>query len=468
MEVSTMSRLRLLLIVILFAPLMAAARAPAADAKPNIVFVISDDQRWDCLGAAGNPNIVTPAQDRLAKQGTYYRQATIHVPQCSPSRATLLTGLAPHQHGWFSNQAAESSRTDPAKLKNLPMLPKLLHDAGYRTILIGKWHLIPEPWDCGFTDVRVWLPGGGGPYENAGLAHGNSRQRTKTPGFTNQIFGDDAVTFLRSDDAAKQPFFLWLALTAPHMPIQPNPADIQKLYADKTKQQLMPPNFPHDRDAGDWKHYYEACSMADRQLENVLNTLDEKGLAKNTMVIFLGDNGFMMGGRDVPQFKKNKPYMGKVFPYEDSVRVPMIVRMPEGGPNRGTNDEPVSSIDLPPTILQAAGVTPPKDMPGHDLFDPQYKPAEAFCEFADNESDKFGEIAYRLVRTPKYKLIVYESRPEEMYDVAKDPQEQKSLANDPAAAEVKADLRKRLDEWMRKTKDPALEWKKPAEQAKAP
>src|SRR3954451_19669301 len=127
-----MKCLRLLLLVVALAPSLIASAARAADAKPNIVFVISDDQRWDCLGASGNPNIVTPAQDRLAKEGTYFRQATIHVPQCSPSRATLLTGLAPHQHGWFSNQAAESARTDPAKLKNLPMLPKLLHEAGYR------------------------------------------------------------------------------------------------------------------------------------------------------------------------------------------------------------------------------------------------------------------------------------------------------------------------------------------------
>jgi len=124
-----MLRFRLLLIVALLAPLStAAARASAADAKPNIVFVISDDQRWDCLGAAGNPNIVTPAQDRLAKEGTYYRQATIHVPQCSPSRATLLTGLAPHQHPAFRSRS---------RLSRLRALPASGRRRGRRRVQLG-------------------------------------------------------------------------------------------------------------------------------------------------------------------------------------------------------------------------------------------------------------------------------------------------------------------------------------------
>src|SRR5215207_2966730 len=149
--------------VYLFAP---AARGAEPSTRPNIVLVISDDQRWDAMGVAGNPNIHTPNMDRLAKDGTYYRQATIHVPQCSPSRATMLTGLAPHQHGWFSNQAAESQRADTKTFTSMPMLPGHLKDAGYRTVLVGKWHLQPNPWEVGFSDVRTWLPAGMSPYED--------------------------------------------------------------------------------------------------------------------------------------------------------------------------------------------------------------------------------------------------------------------------------------------------------------
>src|SRR5205823_8704638 len=134
-------------------------------------------------------------------------------------------------------------RTDVTTFTSMPMLPDLLSKSGYRTVFIGKWHLTPEPWECGFTDVRTWLPGGGGPYEDAGLAHHNSRTHPVQKGFTNQIFGDDAVAFLNSADAKSEPFFLWLALTAPHMPIKPNPPDIEKLYAGKTAADLVPPTF---------------------------------------------------------------------------------------------------------------------------------------------------------------------------------------------------------------------------------
>jgi arylsulfatase A-like enzyme len=199
--------------------------------------------------------------------------------------------------------------------------------------------------------------------------------------------------------------------------------------------------------------------MADRQLGNVLDALDRTKLADNTLVLFLGDNGFMMGGRDVPQFKRDKPYMGKVFPYEDSIRVPMILRG-AGFMGGNASDAPVSSLDLPPTILKAAGVDVPGEWSGRDLHDTSGI-VESFCEFADNESDKFGDIAYRLVRTPTHKLIIYENqnRPDEMYDVRADPLEQKNLAADASVKQVRDDLLARLRQWMRRTNDPALKWR---------
>ena len=200
--------------------------------------------------------------------------------------------------------------------------------------------------------------------------------------------------------------------------------------------------------------------MADRQLGNVLDALNQHDFMLNTLIVFLGDNGFMMGGRDMPQFKRNKPFMGKVFPYEDSVRVPLTLAGPHfaGG---GPSDAPVSSLDLPSTILRAAGVPVPPTWSGHDLGDDS-KIDESFCEFADNESDKFGDIAYRLVRTRTHKLIVYQSkaRADELYDIANDSRETKNLASDPAAKPVYEDLLSRLHAWMRRTDDPALKWRR--------
>lgn len=436
---------------------LASVRAAEAPTKPNFVFIISDDQRWDCLGAAGNKAIRTPVQDKLATDGVYFRQATIHIPQCSPTRCMLLTGLPPHQNGWYSNQYQRPDVDKPDGFKGLATLPGLLQEAGYRTVLTGKWHPRPEPWNCGFSDVRTWMPGGGGPYSKPRLAHGNNRELMPHQGFTQEIFASDAIAFLKSEAATEKPFFLWLAFTAPHAPHQPNPENIERLYAGKTAADLLPSTFPKRESKAPWKIYYEAISYLDEQVGRVLQTLDERKLSTNTVVVFLSDNGYMMGDRG---------WSGKVIPYEGSVRVPMMIRAP-GAQAKGASDAPVSSLDLPPTFLRLAGVTPPKEWPGRDLTPllqgaKEHGITEAVCEWADNKSKEFGDLGYRLVRTPAHKLIVWEKpgKPDELYDLKADPHETKSLIEDAGVASVRADLRKRLQTWMDRTNDPAREWKK--------
>lgn len=434
---------------------MAAADVPA---RPNFVFIISDDQRWDTLGAAGNRAIRTPVLDKLAVEGVWFRQATIHVPQCSPTRCNLLTGLPPHQNGWYSNQYQRADVVHPDGLKNVPTLPGLLQQAGYRTVLVGKWHLRPEPWNCGFSDVRIWMPGGGGPYTKPRLAQGESRELRPYQGFTQQIFADDAIAFLKSAAATEQPFFLWLAFTAPHSPFAPNPESIERLYARQTAAELLPPGFPQDVTQGPWKIYYEAISFLDEQVGRLLHTLQERQLADRTVVVFLSDNGFMMHDRG---------WNGKVVPYEGSVRVPLLMRVPGLTKLRGAHDAPVSSHDLPPTFLRLAGVTPPVTWSGRDLT-PLLRGAanhgitEAICEWADNQSKEFGALSYRLVRTPTHKLIVWEKadKPDELYDLVADARESHNRINDQAHARVRDELRQRLRVWMEKTDDPARQWKK--------
>lgn len=442
-------------------PITGTSNAQSAEkpSVPNILFIVTDDQRWDALGAAGNKAIRTPVLDKLAAEGAWFRQATIHVPQCSPTRATLLTGLPPHQHRWYSNQHQHADVMNPDGFKGLPTLPGLLQKAGYRTMFIGKWHPQPDPWNCGFSDIGIWLPGGGGAYVDPRLAKGKSRDLNVVKGYTQEIFANDAITFLQSPQATEKPFFLWLAFTAPHGPHKPNPPRIEKLYEGKEDDDLRPPGFPKDA-AGKspWRSYYEATSHLDEQVGKVLDALAAQKLASSTIVVVLGDNGYMMGERG---------WDGKVVPYESSVRVPLIVRAPGSATVKGPNDAPVSSLDLPPTLLKLAGVDAPKEWPGRDLT-PLLKGAkdsgitEAVCEWADNQSKQFGDLGYRLVRTPTHKLIVWEKagKPDELYDLAADPHETKNLIDAADTAKVRDDLRARLHAWMEKTKDPARQWKK--------
>lgn len=438
------------MLVLLYAAL-AHGGARAAQTPPNILFIISDDHRWDGLGAAGNPRVITPHLDRLAQDGVYFRQATMHVPQCSPGRAQLLTGLPPHQNGWYSNQYQRPGADGPDAFARFPLLPALLQQAGYQTVFTGKWHLAPEPWNTGFADVRTWLPGGGGPYRNLPLAYGRSRELKPGEGYTQQRFADSAIEFLQSGEAGRRPFFLWLAFTAPHGPTQPNPEHIQKLYAGKTRDALLPPGFHGEPIANSWQHYYEAISFLDEQVGRLLDTLKERQLDRNTIVVFLGDNGFMMGERG---------WNGKVLPYEGSLRVPLIVRAPGLAKLRGASDAAASSLDLPPTFLRWAGVEPPAAWPGRDLT-PALKDKRpraldaAISEFADNRSEQFGQYAYRLIRTPAHKLILWErsDKKDELYDLGADPHETRNLAGDPAFARTERELRARLETWMDRTGD---------------
>lgn len=428
----------------------AAFPAPAAAQPPNIVFIISDDHRWDGLGAAGNPNVLTPNLDRLAKDGVHFLQATMHVPQCSPGRAQLLTGLPPHRTGWYSNQhrSPEVDRKDG--FGRFRLLPSLLRDAGYRTVFTGKWHLTPEPWDSGFAEVLTWLPGGGGAYHNLPLARGRSRKLIPGEGYTQQRFADDAVGFLKSEEAVRQPFFMWVAFTAPHAPFGPNPPHIEQLYAGKSRDDLLPPGFRGDTSETSWNRYYESITFLDEQVGRLLHTLEERRLDRNTIVVFLGDNGFMMGDRG---------WNGKVLPYEGSVRVPLIVRAPGLAKVSGRTDAAASSLDLPPTFLRWAGLKPPADWPGRDLTPALQRRSHgltyAVSEFADNQSEQFGQYAYRLIRTPAHKLILWEraNKKDELYDLVQDPRETRNLAGTAALARTERDLRAKLAAWLKQTGD---------------
>ncbi|MGZ8510241.1 MAG: sulfatase-like hydrolase/transferase [Chitinophagaceae bacterium] len=434
---------------------------------PNIVFIVSDDHRWDALGVAGNAKIKTPVLDKLAREGVYFRQATTNISVCAPSRATLLTGLPTHQHGYFSNN---SMRADMqwADSFSVPTMPGLLQQAGYRTILVGKWHLATQPWLTGFSEVRTWLPQAASSYLDAPLAKGNSRKTEIIKGFTNGIFADDAIAFLENAGAKEKPFFLWLSATIPHGPLQPNPPHIRQLYQGKTNADLIPPAFPGGTKANSkldttqlgsfrFVNYYEAVSYLDELVGQVLETLKKQGLAKNTIVVFIGDNGFMSGSRGIN---------GKVVPWEESVRVPVIIYAPMFATVKGVNDIPVSSLDLPVTLLKMAGVSVPKNWMGRDVTPVLKGIKKHNIDYAVNEwvdtVYQYRNLAQRSIRTPHYKLIRWhrQDMPDEMYDLIADPHETTNIITLSMMRSVREKLSSQLNTWMTRTNDSARFWGK--------
>lgn len=452
--------------VLLLALGVAGAPSAAAAPPPNIVLITSDDHRWDALGAAGNAAVHTPHLDRLAREGVYFRQATVNVSQCLPIRATLLTGLAAHTHGAYAHQHQEPEAARPDAFSDRPTVPSLLREAGYRTVLVGKWHLASDPWRVGFGETRVWLTTGGGTFVDPVLSFGESRERKTVQGFTQEIFADSAIGFLEGETAGDRPFLLWLAFTAPHAPFGPNPGRIEALYEDPSDAELPPRGFPSGIPTNDWRRYYEAVSHLDEQVGRVRSALERSGLADSTVLLFLGDNGFMMGEKGVGA----SGAAGKVVPYESSIRVPLILRVPGIQGFTGRSELLVSALDLPPTIAALAGVEPPPSWPGRNLL-PALRSREvpgfddAFCEWADDRSERFGHLAHRLVRTRRHKLIVWKdpTRRNEIYDLAGDPREEENLSGRPGMEELEADLLRRLRVWLERTDDPARRWPKLAE-----
>jgi N-acetylglucosamine-6-sulfatase len=191
--------------------------------------------------------------------------------------------------------------------------------------------------------------------------------------------------------------------------------------------------------------------------------LERGGLAGSTVLVFLGDNGFMMGEKGIGGFGAS----GKVVPYESSIRVPMVVRAPEIQAFSGPSQLLVSALDLPPTIAGLAGIEAPPSWPGRNLL-PALRSREtpgfedAFSEWADDRNESYGHLAHRLVRTRDHKLIVWQdpARPNELYELARDPREEENLSGRPEVAEVEADLMRRLRAWLERTADPARGWPK--------
>lgn len=449
-------------------PAVAQSDATSASSQPNIIFLISDDHRYDCIGIAGNPHVKTPNLDRMAHEGQWYKDFTIQIPTCSASRAAILTGLPPYANGWYSNEFQRKDVIDAHGLDQYNLLPKQMVANGYHTALTGKWHITPDPWLCGFQTIHHWMLGGAGPYKDPRLAYGDSRTSAIVEGFTQTIFANEAIEEIQKRDSGQttQPLFLWCAFTAPHGPFGPNPEPFESMYDGKSDQELAPPTFyddpsktKHGRQT--WEHYYEAIAALDHEVGRILDTIRDSSIADNTVVVFMGDNGFMMGRRDMH---------GKYVPYEDSLRVPMIAWGPGVlGTENTTVTAAVNSLDLPPTFVQLANGTQPSDWTGKSFVNVMndgqvHEFTSAQSAYPDHDSLIEHVKAYRVIRTPDHKLILW--HPEtglkpELYDLKADPAENNNLFDEMNPDEAQKRLKKLIEDYRAKTGDDQWDMKGP-------
>jgi arylsulfatase A-like enzyme len=357
----------------------------------------------------------------------------------------MLSGLETYQSGLLSNGAT-------AFREGLgPTAVEQLRRSGYETALIGKWHIRPEPDTCGFAKAPLWLRGGGSVYRNPALRRGFGGANETVTGHITDLFTEAAIDYL---GAARQPFLLWLTYNAPHTPWYAD-AKYRAPYEGKPPRSLAPPYHPAGGRDFDWVTYYSVITHLDEAVGRVAGALEKTGLWENTVLFFVGDNGFMCGTRD---------WNGKVVPWEESVRVPFFAA---GGPvARGVQcADPVASIDVTATWLDLAGVKPAYPLAGRSLR--RYLATgkgdidEGFSVWADGRVEALAVRQavepYRLVRTRTHKYILWESKKEALFEL-KDHAEANNLGVDARHRRTLDELKQRLAARMKATGDPARAW----------
>jgi arylsulfatase len=439
--------------------------------KRNVVFILSDQLRADCVACYGNPIIKTPHIDALAAGGTRFANAFSQHPQCVPSRAAILTGRYPHVNGAISNFTA----TGPHELT----MPEFFRDEGYRTIAVGKLHQFDQKEQAGFSDTmmsggqhsgatspecmrddyRNWLKANGywEAAEKAYAIHGTDEywdafQANVNPipakAYVDSWVGDRAVDFIREHantgtgegSHSGDPFFMFVGFPNPHVPFDA-PEPYASLYDPDTVP--VPQTFGLSLDDKPPQHlgykrngrrvnydemteeklrraiayYYGSITLVDDQVGKIVTALEDGGLLEETIIVFVSDHGELLGHygmliKSIDQY----PML-----YDVGLKVPCIVRLPrDGSPSQtGVVERPIELIDLFPTVIDAAGFDVPTEVQGYSLVQSTRDGMAPDREYIFAETG-----AVKMIRGDKYKLVHYPRQEYgELYDIETDPDE---------------------------------------------
>jgi N-acetylglucosamine-6-sulfatase len=437
-------------------------------ARPrNVIFILVDDMRHDVMSFAGHPFVKTPHIDRLAAEGAHFPNAFVTTSLCSPSRASILTGQYMHKH-----RVVDNNNPVPPGTR---FFPQYLQQAGYATAFIGKWHMGHESDDPqpGF-DRWVSFPGQGhyyapGPNWRLNVDGRHVPQR----GYITDELTDYALDWLRQQ-SQERPFFLYLSHKAVHAEFHPAERH-RSLYSDSEiveppTQANTPENyrgkpmwvknqrnswhgveFPYHSTLDIKEYYREYCrtlAAVDDSVGRVMDFLNERGLADDTIVIFMGDNGFMFGEHGL---------IDKRCAYEESIRVPLVVRGAGVFQADTTIDSAVANIDVAPTILELAGLEAPRQMDGRSFVGlaTGETPADSWRKHLLYEYHWEWAFPHTptmfALRGDRFKFIQHHGvwDIDELYDLQSDPQETRNLFFDRQHAEVVKQMRDALDAELR-------------------
>ena len=453
--------------------------------KPNILVIYPDELRADAIGCSGNPVIKTPYFDRLAEEGVRFEKAFTSFPLCTPFRSSLFTGKYAHATGCCANHV----RINPDQ----EFLPQILKDSGYQTGYIGKWHLdgggkpgfIPKNRRLGFDH---FIGFNRGHYYMNALYFKDTDQPYHCPRYEPDFQTDHIIEFMENalTEDPEQPFFGFICYGAPHfpmhmpdyyknlyspkeIPLPPGTADPEiqkKVIADLTSK-----NFPLA--SGSWgegtEHhgsleseqavreymamYYGMVTNVDHNIGRILNWLDKKGIAEDTMVIVVSDHGDMAGQHGYYCRTKKTAYSA-------AAQVPLLIRYPKRFPkNKVVSSLVDASVDTMPTILEALGIDIPDAVHGKSYLSllegvsETHREALMYGIMKQEEGEERFPIPERGIRTDKFLYVRTEKGPKLLIDLEEDPFELVNLADRQEYTEIIAEFDKKIDEHMEKTDD---------------
>ncbi|MBQ4354084.1 MAG: sulfatase-like hydrolase/transferase [Clostridia bacterium] len=454
--------------------------------RPNILFILSDDQGAWAMRCAGNHDIHTPNLDRLAAEGVRFENFYCASPVCSPARASIITGEMPSCHGvhdWLCRGNVQGDahpymsehphfRSDVGieYLEGHPSYIAVLAENGYNCALSGKWHLGNQDHPKEGFSGWFTISGGGCAYYSPDFFE-NGRF-TVSHDYVTDVITDRALAFLDELEQKEEPFCLQVHYTAPHSPWTPenHPDEYLALYKDcaftatpdlpihPCQQTSAPLGDTPERRRENLTGYYAAISAMDANIGRLLDKLDRDGLADNTVVIFTADNGMNMGHHGI-WGKGNGTYPPNM--YDTSVKVPFLIRAPFLTRTGITAQRSASHCDLFPTILDIASA---------DYTLNEHQPGSSLCGYltdgcpdtADSPFiaiyDEYGFV--RMLRGERYKLIRrYRHNDDELYDMLEDPDETHNLIDEPALADVVREMSDRLEAWFDRYADPKCDGK---------
>jgi N-acetylglucosamine-6-sulfatase len=440
-------------------------------ARPNLVVIVADDMAYGLFGAGRRfPFLQLPHLERLAAQGVQFDRAFVTTSLCSPSRASILSGLYAHTHGVTVNETVDLP-------PDVPTFPQLLRGAGYRTALVGKWHMdagndSPRPGFDHWVSFR-----GQGVYDDPVL-NVNGRSVTRT-GYTTDLLTEYAVDWLSR--TASEPFLLVLAHKAAHAPFTPadrhaaqlaeasfaEPASFRDTFADKPAWQRRyarcggtaaayascPDPLPASLAPWGWSgrdrsrlDYMRTLMALDDSVGAVLAAIEARGLGPSTYVVFISDNGFFLGEHRLGD---------KRLAYEEALRVPLVVS--GGGLAARRVGAMALNLDVAPTLLELAGAAVPPAMQGRSLVGVLRGSSGGVRDsfLYEYAHDRHIPVvpAILALRTQSQKFVTYPGRPGEyeMYDLASDPGEMANVCDRPGWEATRADLQRRLDQLLAET-----------------